>query len=196
MLKIAPLILAGLLAGCAASSHVTPVEVTRFVGQTPAQLGSGTISVRAAAGDGGNPLEFAAYEQAIAAELVKLGYRVAPVDSAAQIAEVRYSRSAPQAQERRSPVSVGVGGSTGSYGSGLGVGLGLNLGGKPAQMIGSEMSVVIRDRATNAPLWEGRAQFSASTNSDFSSNNAAATKLAGALFTNFPGNSGETVTVR
>lgn len=192
----ASLALAGLLTGCATGSPVSPVEVTRFVGQQPSRLGTGTIAVRAAAGDGANPLEFAAYEQAVSRQLAQLGYTIIPLERASQVADVRYSRSTSAPQARRSPVSVGVGGSTGSYGSGLGVGLGINLGGKPAQQIGSEIGVIIRDRLSNEALWEGRAHFTASTKSPAAANTAAADKLAAALFSHFPGNSGETVEVR
>lgn len=194
-LILASLVLAGMLSGCATSSQVSPVEVTRFVGDKPARLGNGSIAVRSAAGDGGNPLEFAAYEQAVSRQLADLGYTVTTLDRATQVADIRYSRSTPPPQPRRSPVSVGVGGSTGSYGSGLGLGLGINLGGKPAQMIDSEMAVIIRDKTSNQYLWEGRAQFTASTKSPVAANSPAADKLAAALFSQFPGNSGETVVV-
>src|SRR5690606_42017636 len=42
----------------------------------------------------------------------------------------------------RSPVNVGVGGSTGSYGSGVGLGVGINLGGgsRPSEQIDTERS--------------------------------------------------------
>ena len=127
-----PIAAALMLAGCA-STYVSPVEVTRFVGESPQRLGSGTIAVRAAPGMPDDRLEFAIYEQAIGAELARLGYQVVTGPAAAsaeQIAEVRVSRLSQQAvSTSRSPVSVGVGGSTGSYGSGLGVGLGINLGG-------------------------------------------------------------------
>ena len=49
------------------------------------------------------------------------------LDSSDIIAEVNVDVR-KSAAPKRSPVSVGVGGSTGSYGSGLGVGLGFDLG--------------------------------------------------------------------
>ena len=64
------------------------------------------------------------------------------------------------------PVSVGVGGSTGSYGSGLGVGIGLNLSGPPPEQVETELAVAIRDRKTDKVLWEGRASFTASVGDD------------------------------
>jgi len=126
---LAPLATALLLAGCA-QTYVSPVSVTRFLGNQPARLGHAPIAVRAAPGMA-NSLEFAPYWQAVASELARLGYQVVPGDAAAQVAEVRVERAVEQPGRRRNPVSVGVGGATGSYGSGLGMGLGIDLSGPP-----------------------------------------------------------------
>jgi hypothetical protein len=183
-----------LLAACA-QTYVSPVSVTRFVGQAPARLGMGPIAVRAAPGTA-QSLEFAPYWQAVSAELTRLGYRVVSGDTAAQIAEIRVERSVDEPGRRRNPVNVGVGGSTGSYGSGLGLGLGFDLSGPPPAVGYNRIGVISRDGASGAPLWEGRAEFAASTNSHYGSAQAAAAKMAAALFAGFPGRSGETVEVR
>jgi hypothetical protein len=183
-----------LLAGCA-QTYVSPVSVTRFVGQAPARLGMGPIAVRAAPGTA-NSLKFAPYWQAVSAELTRLGYRVVPGDTAAQVAEVRVERAIDQPARGRNPVNVGVGGSTGSYGSGLGLGLGFDLSGPPPAVGYTRIGVIIRDGTSGEPLWEGRAEFAASANSQYGSAQAAATKMAAALFAGFPGRSGETVEVR
>jgi len=143
-----------------------------------------------------NSLEFAPYWQAVSAELTRLGYRVVPGNDAAQIAEVRVDRAVEQPGRRRNPVSVGVGGSTGSYGSGLGLGLGFDLSGPPPAVADTRIGVIIRDGAGGQPLWEGRADFAASANSKFGNAQAAAAKMAAALFAGFPGRSGETIEVR
>ena len=44
-------------------------------------------------------------------------------------------------------------------------------------------------------LWEGRSRFTATANSGFADTQAAATRLADALFGGFPGQSGETIEV-
>lgn len=195
-LVIASLAAAAALAGCT-QTVVTPVSVTRFVGEQPARLGEGTIAVRAAPGEPGGTLEFSAWEQAIAAELAELGYTVLAGEAAAQqVAEVRIERWTDAPADRRGPVNVGVGGSTGSYGSGVGVGVGLDLSGRPPEVTGNQLGVTIRDAATGLALWEGRAEFSASVNSDYASARAAAQKMADALFAGFPGESGETIEVR
>ena len=183
------------LTGCA-QTYVSPVSVTRFVGEQPAQLGRGPIAVRPAPGTPADAPAFAPYRQAVANELARVGYQVVPGDDAAQVAEVRLSTAVERAGRGRNPVSVGVGGSTGSYGSGLGMGVGIDLSGPPPDIDHTQMGVVIRDRADGRPLWEGRAEFAASVNSRYGNPPAAAAKIAAALFAGFPGRSGETVEVR
>jgi hypothetical protein len=191
---LAPIAAALLLAGCA-QTYVSPVSVTRFVGETPARLGQGPIAVRPAP-DMPNSLEFAPFRQAVAGELARLGYQVVPGDAAAQVAEVRVARAVAEPGHHRNPVSVGVGGAAGSYGSGVGMGVGIDLSGPPPAVADTQMGVTIRDGASGTALWEGRADFSASANSAYGNAQAAAGKMAAALFAGFPGRSGETIEVR
>jgi|SRR5690606_5726905 len=185
-----------LLASCATPAYVSPVEVTRFTGGQPALLGTGPIAVRAAPGEEPDSWEYAAFQTAIAEELRQVGYTVT-ADDAAQVAEIRVQRFASRGGGGRSPVNVGVGGSTGSYGSGVGLGVGINLGGnRPSEQIDTQLHVMIRPSAGGDALWEGRARFAATANSDFADQRAAAGKLAAALFADFPGRSGETIEVR
>ena len=186
------------LAACATPVVTGPVEVTRFLEPaSTARLGQGTIFVESAPGVDGDSLALAPYKEAIARELEALGYREGSRAAATQIAQVRVERYRTAGGERRGPVSVGVGGSTGSYGSGLGLGLGINLGGGgPREMIDTEVRVMIRDKSSDATYWEGRAQFSVSGNSPYADTPANAAAVADALFRNFPGNNGETIEVR
>ena len=195
MRTLASLAALAFLAGCATPAYVSPVEVTRFTGDQPAALGRGPIAVVTAPGADANSFESAAFQAAVSQELAQLGYIVTG-DRAQQVAEVSVQRFVAQAGGRRSPVDVGVGGSTGSYGSGVGMGIGINLGGRPADSIDTELRVVIKPSGGVNALWEGRARFSATTNSDYADQRAAAGKLADALFTGFPGRSGETIEVR
>ena len=95
------------------------------------------------------------------------------------------------------PVSVGVGGSTGSYGSGVGLGVGINLGGgQSRERLVTELGVMLRDKASGATYWEGRAQFAVSPDSRFADSSTNAAAIGEALFRGFPGNNGETVAVR
>jgi hypothetical protein len=192
---LAVLVPAALLAACATPAHVSPVEVTRFTAPQAA-LGSGTISVRPGPGEQPDSWDYSAFRSAVSAELAKLGYSVTD-GTTQQVALITVRRSAERpATPTRSPVSVGVGGSTGSYGSGVGLGVGINLGGsKPSEEIDTELRVSIVPSGGTDAIWEGRARFSATANSNFAERNAAAGKLASALFAGFPGQSGETIEV-
>jgi hypothetical protein len=186
---------AALLAGCATPAYVSPVEVTRFTAPQAA-LGSGTISLRPGPGEPADSWDYTAFQSAVADELTRLGYSVTD-EGARQVAVITVRRASQQTGTERSPVNVGVGGSTGSYGSGLGLGVGFNLGGgRPAEQIDTELRVSIVPAGGVDALWEGRARFTATANSDYASRQAAAAKLAGALFAGFPGRSGETIEVR
>lgn len=191
------MLLACAASACVSGPSVSPVEITRFYqAASTAQLGVGTIFVETAPGAEGDPQDLAPFKAAIAAELVKLGYRETSRENASQIAQVRVERFANEPVQRRGPVSVGLGGGTGSYGSGVGLGVGINLGGKPRDMIGTDLGVMIRDKQSSAVIWEGRATVSVSDNSEFADNGANAAIIADALFDEFPGNNGETVEVR
>ena len=196
--RLAPVLLAPLaLAACAAPAYVSPVEVTRFVGATPAQLQPGPISIEPAAGLDPASLEFATYRDAVARELEMLGYTVSPGAPLSAVVGVSQAVKRP-GNGRRSPVSVGGGASTGSYGSGVGVGVGINLNslaGPDPDEIDTALSVTIRPAAGGTNLWEGRALMTATTNSDFAETPAAASRVASALFEGFPGNDGETIEV-
>ena len=183
-----------LLAGCT-TTYVSPVEVTRFLGDTPNLLGSGPIAIRPALGEEPNSWGYAAFHTPVAREQSEVGYTVVGAHSS-QVAEISVERVVDRPGSGRSPVNVGVGGSTGSYGSGVGVGIGLDLTPRPAEQIDTQLRVVIKPTAGGDALWEGRARFAASANSEYGNEGAAAAKLADALFSGFPGRSGETIEVR
>ncbi|WP_339379528.1 DUF4136 domain-containing protein [Aurantiacibacter sediminis] len=186
-----------LATGCAAPAYVSPVQVTRFVSETPAFLGQGTVEVVAAPGSDAASLEYEIYANAIRLELEELGYRIVP-DDGNQTAMVSVEVFVGAEERRRSPVTVGAGGSTGTYGSGLGAGIGINLGslsGPPPERIEREIFVALQGNEMTTNLWEGRATMVATSNSDFAEDAAAAARMADALFAGFPGNSGETIEV-
>ena len=183
-----------LLAGCVAP--VGPVEVTRFHVPDTAALGRGMIAVEAAAGMDPASLELRSYVAAVGQALQRIGYSEALAGSGTQVAEVRLARRSFRPERNRSPVSVGVGGATGGYGSGVGLGLGFDLSGRPPEMTETELGVMIRDRATRATLWEGRAAFTVRSDSPLATTQLGAAQLASALFRDFPGRSGETVQIK
>lgn len=196
MRAIRPLAFAALLALGACVAPTGPVEVTRFHAPEVTALGKGTIAVEPADGQRADSLEWQSYQAAVAQELARLGYTAAPAADAAQIALVTVSRETFRPERNRSPVSVGIGGSTGSYGSGVGIGIGLNLSGAPAEQTSTRLAVTIRDKTANTALWEGRADFTVRSSSPLAGTQLGAPKLAAALFQGFPGNSGETITVK
>ena len=192
---IAALLLGLALGGCVAPTG--PVEVTRFHAQDISTLGKGTIAVEPAPGHDGASLEWKAYQAAIERQLALIGYSAVPAGAAStQVAQLRLSRESFRPERSGSPVSVGVGGSTGSYGSGLGVGIGINLSPRPSEQVRTDLGVIIRDRASGAALWEGRANFTVRAGSPLASTPLAVAKMAEALFKGFPGQSGETIAVK
>lgn len=192
----APVMIAALaLAGCVAPTG--PVEVTRFHAADISALGKGTIAVEPAPGQDGASLEWKTYQAAVQRQLTLLGYVEAPAGAiSGQVAELRLGRSTYRPERAGSPLSVGVGGSTGSYGSGLGVGIGINLSPRPAEQVETMLGVMIKDRTSKQTLWEGRASFTVRASSPLADTALGAAKMAEALFKGFPGQSGETIAVK
>jgi hypothetical protein len=185
------------LGGCAAA--IPPVEVTRFHSAGPA-VQSGGIVVEPAVGLNGDSIEFRTYAGAVAQELQRVGFTdesgKQTFAASEYVAIMSYGRDVRPGGTARSPVSVGVGGSTGSYGSGVGLGIGINLSGKPKDIVTTRLSVQIRRRADTVAVWEGRALTEAKDGSPAAQPGLAASRLAAALFSGYPGTSGETITVK
>ena len=188
------------LAALALSSCVAPVgpvEVTRFHVPGLATLGRGAIAIEPATGQDGNSLEFSSYAGAVMRQLSLLGFsEAARAGTSPQVVMLRIERRSYRPERARGPVSVGIGGQTGGYGSGVGVGIGLDLSGPPPQQVETLLGVTIKDRASGKTLWEGRATFAVAATSPLASTQLGAAKLAEALFKGFPGSSGETIRVQ
>ncbi len=182
------------LGGCA--TQTAPVDVTRFHG--PAVPRMQTVAITTAGGASADSLEFRSHANAVAAALTRAGFNVVEQGRPSQVvAQVAFDRlTQPLPEQRGGPVSVGVGGSTGSYGGGLGVGIGIDLSGPPKPMVLSRLSVRLVNSATNEALWEGRAETAAKQGSPAAQPGLAAGRLADALFRDYPGRSGETITVK
>ena len=185
---------AAALSGCVAPTG--PVEVTRFHAPDTARLGKGTIAVEPAPGMDAASIEWRTWQAAVQRQLVLLGYTKAATGTGEQVALLRFARSTFQPERGGSPVSIGVGGSTGSYGSGLGLGIGLNLSPRPGPQVETSLGVLIKDRASDAALWEGRASFTVRAGSPLAGTALGAAKVSEALFKGFPGQSGETIEVK
>jgi len=184
-----------LVAGCASPSYYSPVEVTRFTSAPASSLPRGPIGVRAAPGEDPADPAYAVYQTAVVEQLDAAGFQVAG-GAAPYTALIDIERWVEQPGGQRSPVSVGGGASTGSFGSGVGLGVGIDLSPPDPERIETELAVSIRPSAGGDAIWEGRARFTATANSEYADLTAAATRMAAALFEGFPGNSGETIEVQ
>ncbi|QJQ31918.1 DUF4136 domain-containing protein [Sphingomonas lacunae] len=201
-------LLAATLGGCATA--LPPIEATRFHRVDSPAIAPGTYVFVAqgnaagdAAGDAGSGLASRGYEIAVARQLDRLGLRnggAAASDQADYQVSLRVSRDRgpADASANGTGVSVGVGGGTGGYHSGVGVGVGLDLTRLLADrrdVVTTRLAVQITRRGDSLPLWEGRAQSVARAGSPAAQADLDADKLATALFRDFPGRSGETITV-
>ncbi len=190
------------LAGC---NTTQPVQVTRFHLPQPIAPGSFTVETAPMAGPGApmaDSLELSTYNDVVAGELTHLGFTRAPdVASSELVVSVSVDRGArPDLRPHGASLSVGVGGGgfVGRH-TALGgdVGTTVPLGGRQERfLVGTRMRVQIKRRSDGSSIWEGRAMTEARGQAPDASPQAAAAKLAHALFAGFPGESGRTITVK
>ncbi len=181
------------LSGCA--STIPPVEVTRFhLGQdvargpiVPAPVGAGNVS----------SLERSTYDAAVARELARIGFPEGRDFAAARYTfSTEVTRDTREALARRSPISIGIGGGSFGRSSGVGLGASFGLGGnRPREVVITRLAVQIRERGSGSVVWEGRAETEVGANAPAAQPGLAASKLAEALFRDFPGESGRTMRV-
>lgn len=187
-----------LIAGCATTPINRPVEVLRYhLGDT--QVARGTVVLEPSAGaPSAASVEWRAYADAVAAELTRNGYTIAPVGSARYVATIVPDRGTREALEQGPSFSLGLGGGSYGRGGGVGGGVGIPVGGnKVRAIVGTALSVKIAERGASAGvIWEGRAMTEADARLPDAAPEAAARKLAFALFQGFPGESGRTITVK
>jgi hypothetical protein len=189
------------LAGCATTTPLPPTEVIRYHLGEPIERG--TIVVEPLTGGTAPSLEFETYAAAVRGELTRAGYApAAPGARPAFVAIVSYARSNQVGPPRRSGLSIGIGGggfSGGRRGGGVGLGGGVGIpigGGGANAVVVTELTVTIKRRVDQSPVWEGRAQGVADARGASADAATQAGKLASALFTGFPGESGRTIEVR
>jgi len=188
------------IAGCSTiGGGPAPAEVTRFhLGQ---QIARGPIAVEPFEPADANSLEFRSYAGAIENELRRLGWNVVnTVGQSEQVALIDVEQGSRESLSRSgSSVSVGVGGSTGGWRSGVGGGIGIGFplgGGGGRDVIATLLEVSIKRRSDGTVFWEGRATTEAREGSPEAQRTVAVQKLAEALFRDFPGESGRTISVR
>lgn len=187
------------LAACAPSPF--KADVSRFAVPLPAPAGQ-TFAVVAEDPKLVGGLEFGTYADAVAAELTQLGYvRAASPESADMLVRFDYRVDGGRERVRTDPgVGFGPWGRWGGWGGGWGGGgwgLGFNdpfLGGPDVRsytIYTSGVEVKIDRRADGQRLFEGRAEAVSRSNRL----PRLVPNLVDALFTDFPGNSGETVRI-
>ncbi len=187
------------LTGCMAP--IPPVSVTRFHNPNLAPPHApGSFAIFDSAPGAAATLD-ASFSGAVARELQTLGFtRAAAGATPDYVVRVDVARAEAAADNRGGGVSVGVGGGTGGYHSGVGVGVGLDLS---RLLAGDTSRIATRMRVTiaagagdDAPLvWEARGETLARRNSPAAQVGLVADKLARAIFSAYPGNNGETISV-
>lgn len=198
-----PVALALGLSACATNSF--KADVSRFAVPLPAPQGQ-TFAVVAEDPKLAGGLEFATYANAVATELTQLGYaRAASPESADMLVRFDYRVDNGRERVRTSP---GVGAGFGAFdpwgrwggwgGRGYGAwGFGFNdpfFGGPDVRsytVYTSGVDVKIDRRADGQRLFEGKAEAVSRSNRL----PRLVPNLVDALFTDFPGNSGETVRI-
>ena len=182
------------LAGCAAQAPET--RVTRFHLGQPIARGEIVVEPRDPAM--AKALEFQTYASAVAEELARVGFRLAPgLAKSELVAVVDVARGTRAMLEESSPFSIGLGGGTFGRHVGVGGGVSFPIGkGKTRELIGTELRVQIKRRSDGTVIWEGRAMNEARSDTPYAEPAAAIRRLAAALFQDFPGESGRTITVK
>lgn len=195
MRSVALLIAAAGLAACTTTGGAgAPTDVIRY--HLGTELDRGTVVVQPA--DGGDGLAGQPFAEAVSRAIMGAGYRPAAPGGATDFVAQVGVRQVSRDERRPSPFSIGLGGGTFSGGRhggfGLGGGVGFPIGrGRTRTIDATELTVLIRRRVDQSPVWEGHARTVAPRVADI---RVTANKLADALFAGFPGESGRTITVR
>lgn len=203
MIKPLTLALLGVaaLGGCTTTARQGPIDVTRYHLGQPMERTS--VSLEPMSGAVQISPEYQSYANAVQAQLERLGYVRATTDTeSGYIASISFTRTSKGFVKDRPPVTIGLGGGSISGGGrrgGTAVGLGgdvaFGIGGKTREIFTSELWVQLRRRANNSVIWEGRAQTQA-VGIESAQPGQTAARLATALFKDFPGESGVTITVK
>ncbi|HEU4956515.1 MAG TPA: DUF4136 domain-containing protein [Sphingomicrobium sp.] len=203
--KVAAALLLGFSTlGLSACATGLRTEVSRFQAM-PAPQGQSFVVVPMNPADEGG-LEFSGYAEQVAQHLQALGYTRAPsLNQATLVAQLGYGMSEPQTEITSYPSSIGYGGYGGwgypfyyghrSYYWGWSDpfwwGPGYYSDVRSYTYYISELDLHIRRKVDNVALFEGKALARARS----STLNKTVPSLVEAMFTGFPGNSGETIKI-
>jgi hypothetical protein len=185
----AALLLAAALAGCSTAGSggraAGGVDVARFhLGMTE-PVARARIAVEAFDRADANRPEFPAYAAAVGRELTRLGWSVVPTTAQSEhIAMIDLEQGSREAIAALTAARIGRGtAATVPVGSSAGI-------------TASLLEVAIRRRSDATVFWEGRAVTEARSDSPEATRTAVVSRLASALFRDFPGESGRTIRIK
>jgi hypothetical protein len=184
----------GLLAGC---ETAPPTRVTRFNLGQPIPPAPVAIIPRNSGDAGG--LAFSNTASAVAGELHRLGFTVAAPNDATTplIAVVGLDQATRPGPPKGPAFSVGIGGASFGRHTGFGGDVDVPVAGqRPSYIDATMLQVQLKRRSDSTVIWEGRAQAMTDAGSPAGSPTILAQRLAGALFKDFPGASGQTIMVK
>jgi hypothetical protein len=187
-LRSVPLLLAAALTACAGGGGkerpaAGGIDVARFhLGEPVARA---QIAIEPFDKADANRPEYPAYSAAVGRELSRLGWTVVPSTTRTeQIALIDLEQGSREAVAALSAARIGRGLSA------------TVPAGASANVTATLLEVAIRRRSDGTVFWEGRAVDEAPTGSAEAARTAAVERLAGALFRDFPGESGRIIRVR
>lgn len=156
------------------------VDVTRFHLSQP--FARSQIAVEAADAADRNSPGFPFYRYAVEAQLKRLGWTIVPTSGQSeQIAMIDVEQGSRAALSQRATIGGGA-----TIGAGRGT----------ADLVTTLLEVSIRRRSDASVFWEGRADAEARGGSAGADPKQIVPRLAEALFQDFPGESGRTISIR
>jgi hypothetical protein len=186
------LIAALALAGCETQPSTS---VTRFHLNQPIARGQMSVEPMLPADRGS--LEYQTYASIVGGELARVGFTEAPgLAASEQIASIAVERGTRESM-RRSGFTLGLGGGSYGWNGGAGGGVSIPIGRqRPNELALTRLIVQIKRRSDSSVVWEGRAETSARAGTPEADPVNAVRRLANAMFRDFPGPSGQTITVK
>ncbi len=140
----------------------------------------------------------ATFEAAVIDQLVSAGYDTLPASAGhGQRAELRIVHGVAEPEEPpHKPVSGTMEVGVSNHGSMAGMGINIDLTKPKKALLSTRLEARIRDSASGAVLWEGRAEIATRDGDANWPTQKIAARLAEALFRDFPGKPGETYSMR